>query len=127
MVLGARRGRRLLAGRGFGWLGCYVRDDDDRVYETYWTTDRGNEAGFWSYGLLDRTVFGRLEPWEDSVDGRPLAQWDVTYETVRRLEDQNRLARTVPCFALTRRDSVLQRCDRVRRRNRSAASAISTS
>src|SRR5260370_9876062 len=31
----------------FGWLGCYVRDDDDRVYETYWTTDRGNEAGFW--------------------------------------------------------------------------------
>jgi predicted dithiol-disulfide oxidoreductase (DUF899 family) len=67
--------------------------DDDRVYETYWTTDRGNEAGFWSYGLLDRTVFGRQEPWEDSpdgwptipagqhqwlLDGRPLAQWDVT-------------------------------------------------
>ena len=49
-------GAGLLAGRGFGWLGCYMRDDDDRVYETYWTTDRGNEAGFWSYGLLDRTV-----------------------------------------------------------------------
>ena len=37
-------GAGLLAGRGFGWLGCYVRDDHDRVYETYWTTDRGNEA-----------------------------------------------------------------------------------
>jgi predicted dithiol-disulfide oxidoreductase (DUF899 family) len=59
-------GAGLLAGRGFGWLGCYVRDDHDRVYETYWTTGRGNEAGFWSYGLLDRTVFGRQEPWEDS-------------------------------------------------------------
>jgi hypothetical protein len=82
-----------VAGRDFGWLGCYMRDDDDRVYETYWTTGRGNEAGFWSYSLLDRTVFGRQEPWEDSpegwpkipaghhqwrVDGRPLAQWDVT-------------------------------------------------
>jgi predicted dithiol-disulfide oxidoreductase (DUF899 family) len=88
-------GAGLLAGRGFGWLGCYVRDDRDRVYETYWTTDRGNEAGFWSYSLLDRTVFGRQEPWEDSpdgwpkiptgqhqwrADGRPLAQWDVTDE-----------------------------------------------
>ena len=64
-------GAGLLAGRGFGWLGCYVRDDDDRVYETYWTTDRGNEVGFWSYGLLDRTVFGRQEPWEDSPAGWP--------------------------------------------------------
>jgi hypothetical protein len=27
-------GAGLLAGRGFGWLGCYVRDDDDRGYET---------------------------------------------------------------------------------------------
>ena len=90
-------GTGLVADRGFGWLGCYVRGDDDRVYETYWTTDRGNEAGFWSYGLLDRTVFGRQEPWEDSpdgwpkipagqhqwrADGRPLAQWDVTDEPV---------------------------------------------
>ena len=88
-------GDGLLAGRGFGWLGCYVRDDHDRVYETYWTTDRGNEAGFWSYSLLDRTVFGRQEAWEDSpdgwpkipagqhpwrADGRPLAQWGVTDE-----------------------------------------------
>ncbi|WP_187366475.1 hypothetical protein [Trebonia kvetii] len=27
-----------------------------------------------------RTVFGRQEPWR--VDGRPLAQWDVTDEPV---------------------------------------------
>jgi predicted dithiol-disulfide oxidoreductase (DUF899 family) len=75
----------------------YLRDDDDRVYETYWTTGRGNEAGFWSYNLLDRTAFGRQEPWEDSpggwptipagqhqwrAHGRPLAQWDRTDQPV---------------------------------------------
>jgi predicted dithiol-disulfide oxidoreductase (DUF899 family) len=62
-------GPGLLSGREFGWLGCYVRDDEDRVYEMYWTTDRGNEAAFWSYELLDRTVFGRQERWEDSPAG----------------------------------------------------------
>src|SRR5580704_3796683 len=33
-------GPGLLSDREFGWLGCYVRDDEDRVFETYWTTDR---------------------------------------------------------------------------------------
>jgi hypothetical protein len=32
-------GAGLLAGRGFGWLGCYVRDDAGRVYETYSNCD----------------------------------------------------------------------------------------
>jgi len=68
----------------------YLRDDD-RVSETYWTTSRGVEAGATSYHLLDRTVYGRQETWEDSpagwpqpyattveqfrTDGRPTAQW----------------------------------------------------
>ena len=81
---------RLIAGRHFGILACYLRDGD-RVYETYWTTSRGNEAMAPSYGLLDHTVYGRQEDWEDSPegwpqrwgskggqfwsDGRPTAQW----------------------------------------------------
>jgi predicted dithiol-disulfide oxidoreductase (DUF899 family) len=83
----------LVAGRGFGFYACYVRDDDDRVFETYWTTDRGTERALWSYALMDLTVFGRQETWEDSpsgwpqlpagqhpwrVDGRPTAQWPYT-------------------------------------------------
>ncbi len=81
---------RLVAGRYFGILVCYLRDGDN-VYETYWTTGRGNEVMAPSYGLLDLTVYGRQELWEDSpefwpqrwdskggqfrLDGRPTAQW----------------------------------------------------
>lgn len=71
-------------------LCAYLRDGD-QVFETYWTTDRGNEILLTSYELPDRTVYGRQEGWEDSpdgwpkswannggqwsVDGRPAAQW----------------------------------------------------
>jgi predicted dithiol-disulfide oxidoreductase (DUF899 family) len=69
-------------------LVCYLRVGTD-VFETYWTTVRGVEAMDNSYRLLDLTVYGRRETWEDSppgwpqtdnmetlrVDGRPRAQW----------------------------------------------------
>jgi predicted dithiol-disulfide oxidoreductase (DUF899 family) len=80
----------LIAGRHFGILVSYLREGD-QVYETYWTTGRGNELMAPSYGLLDLTVYGRQEFWEDSpagwpqqwdsmgsqfrLDGRPTAQW----------------------------------------------------
>jgi predicted dithiol-disulfide oxidoreductase (DUF899 family) len=82
----------LLTGRQVGLfhLVCYVRDGD-RVFETYWTTGRGVEAMDHSYPLMDLTVYGRQETWEDSplgwpqpwpadgsvhrVNGRPIAQW----------------------------------------------------
>ena len=64
----------LLAGRGFGTLICYLRDGD-RVFETYWTTGRGVEVMVPSYGLLDLTVYGRKETWEDSPAGWP-QRWD---------------------------------------------------
>jgi predicted dithiol-disulfide oxidoreductase (DUF899 family) len=79
----------LLAGRVFAGLMCYLRDGD-RVFETYSTTWRGFEVMAPTYGLLDMTVFGRQEAWEDSPagwpqrtegahpfreDARPTAQW----------------------------------------------------
>jgi predicted dithiol-disulfide oxidoreductase (DUF899 family) len=85
----------LLAGRQINhfYLVCYLRQDE-RVFETYWTTGRGVEAMDYSWALLDRTVYGRQEKWEDSpagwpqrwgqgtdepnwyrVNGRPIAQW----------------------------------------------------
>lgn len=60
----------LLAGRHFGMKCCYLRDGD-RVFETYWTTARGCEVMGSSYGMLDMTVYGRQETWEDSPDGWP--------------------------------------------------------
>jgi predicted dithiol-disulfide oxidoreductase (DUF899 family) len=85
----------VVAGREFGFHACYVRDNEDRVYETYWTTDRGPEAALRSYGLMDLTVFGRQEAREHSpagwpripegqhqrrVESRPTAQWASTDE-----------------------------------------------
>jgi predicted dithiol-disulfide oxidoreductase (DUF899 family) len=62
----------LLVGRQIGLfhLVCYLRDGD-RVFETYWTTRRGAEAMDYSYALMDLTVYGRQEPWEDSPPGWP--------------------------------------------------------
>ncbi len=76
------------------WVGrmhivCYLRQES-RVFETYWTTARGVEVLDNSFRLLDLTVYGRQEMWEDSpagwpqrfqgkhnfrTDGRPTAQW----------------------------------------------------
>jgi predicted dithiol-disulfide oxidoreductase (DUF899 family) len=60
----------LLGDRGVGGYACYLRDED-RVFETYWSTNRGTEAGATSYHLLDLTVYGRQELWEDSPEGWP--------------------------------------------------------
>ena len=81
----------LIAGRGgFGLICCYLRDGD-RVFETYWTTGRAAERMSNTYAMLDMTVYGRQEKWEDSpagwpqsfalqgeqfrYNGRPTAQW----------------------------------------------------
>jgi len=49
---------------------CYLRQGSD-VFETYWTTSRGVEVMDNSYHLLDLTVYGRQEAWEDSPAGWP--------------------------------------------------------
>jgi predicted dithiol-disulfide oxidoreductase (DUF899 family) len=83
----------LLVGRqkGLMHLVCYLRDGD-RVFETYWTNYRGVEAMDYSLSLMDLTIYGRQEDWEESPvgwpifplgddrqpmrkDGRPIAQW----------------------------------------------------
>jgi predicted dithiol-disulfide oxidoreductase (DUF899 family) len=81
----------LLVGRRIGMMHivCYLRQGS-KVFETYWTTRRGVEVMGNSYPLLDLTVYGRQEPWEDSpagwpqmpegqhpyrTDGRPIVQW----------------------------------------------------
>ncbi|MFC3077934.1 DUF899 family protein [Phenylobacterium terrae] len=78
----------LLDGRPAGrmYLICYLRQGSD-VFETYWTTRRGVEAMDNNYRLLDLTLYGRQQDWEDSppgwpqdpegmtTDGRPTSQW----------------------------------------------------
>jgi predicted dithiol-disulfide oxidoreductase (DUF899 family) len=81
----------LLVGRRVGRMHivCYLRQES-KVFETYWTTSRGVEVMDNNYHLLDLTVYGRQETWEESptgwpqrfegkqntrTDGRPTAQW----------------------------------------------------
>ncbi len=73
----------LLVGRIVGRMHivCYLRDGD-RVFETYWTTLRGVEAMDYSLALMDLTVYGRQEPWEDSPDGWP-QEWIVDGSNTR--------------------------------------------
>jgi predicted dithiol-disulfide oxidoreductase (DUF899 family) len=69
-------GRLALQGQhNFGMKACYLRDGD-RVFETYWTTGRGCEAMSGSYGMLDMTIYGRQELWEDSPEGWPQRSTD---------------------------------------------------
>ena len=55
------------------WHGtnAFYRDDEDRVFRTYFVNERGDEAmgSTWSY--LDVTALGRQEEWEDSPPGYP--------------------------------------------------------
>ena len=55
---------------GLFHLVCYLRSGD-RVFETYWTKRRGAEVMDYSYALMDLTVYGRQEKWEDSRSGWP--------------------------------------------------------
>lgn len=77
----------LLDGRRAGtmYLVCYLRQGD-RVFETYWTTRRGVEAMGNSYPLLDMTVYGRQEWWEDSPTGWPQPWKDDEKENPYRTE-----------------------------------------
>jgi predicted dithiol-disulfide oxidoreductase (DUF899 family) len=81
----------LIAGRHFGMNVCYLRDAD-QVFETYWTTGRGNETMGSSYAMLDQTVYGRQEPWEDSPEGWP-RPYLGTYSEQMRTDEQGRSVR----------------------------------
>lgn len=74
----------LLAGRRIGMMHivAYLRRGAD-VFETYWTTRRGVEALDNTYRLLDLTVYGRQEDFEESPEGWP-QYWGETNHPFRR-------------------------------------------
>lgn len=93
----AESGDALPKTRDGGDLRSYLRADGE-VFQTYETTARGIEAMLPTLQLLDLTVHGRQEKWEDSPlgwpqqdeagswwrrDGRPVAQWTRTDAPVR--------------------------------------------
>ena len=71
---------------------CYLRDGD-QVFETYWTTGRGNETMGSSYAMLDQTVYGRQESWEDSPEGWPRVYLGTQSEQMRTDENGRSVGR----------------------------------
>ena len=69
-------------GETFG-LSAFLRDAED-VYHTYFTTQRALEAVDTVFTLLDWTVLGRQEEWEDSPAGWPQTK---PYEWWRRHDE----------------------------------------
>ena len=68
------------------WHGtnAFFRDDEDRIFRTYFVDGRGVEVmgGTWAY--LDITALGRQEEWEDSPEGYPQTP---TYQWWRRHDE----------------------------------------
>jgi predicted dithiol-disulfide oxidoreductase (DUF899 family) len=55
------------------WHGtnAFYRDDDNRIYRTYFINNRGDEQMGPTWAYLDITALGRQEEWEDSPEGYP--------------------------------------------------------
>jgi predicted dithiol-disulfide oxidoreductase (DUF899 family) len=76
--------------RDFGvdeWHGtnAFYRDDDDRIFRTYFVNGRGDEALGSTFSYLDITALGRQEDWEDSPAGYPQTE---THPEWWRLPDE---------------------------------------
>jgi predicted dithiol-disulfide oxidoreductase (DUF899 family) len=69
-------------GESFG-LSVFLRDDDS-IFRTYFTTQRGVEALGSVWTFLDLTPLGRQEEWEDSPAGYPQTK---PYEWWRRHDE----------------------------------------
>lgn len=69
------------------WHGtnAFIRDDENRIFRTYFITGRGDEVFVNTWNLLDMTALGRQEDWEDSPEGYPQGSpyewwsWHDTY------------------------------------------------
>jgi predicted dithiol-disulfide oxidoreductase (DUF899 family) len=90
------------------WHGtnAFYRDDDGRIFRTYFIDKRGDEAMGTTWSYLDITALGRQEQWEDSPDGYPQTppyQWmrrhdeyadprggEAMAEQIRRYEEAHR-------------------------------------
>jgi predicted dithiol-disulfide oxidoreductase (DUF899 family) len=68
------------------WHGtnAFFRDDEDRIFRTYFINNRGDEAMGSTWNYLDITALGRQEEWEDSPEGYPQTP---TYGWMRRHDE----------------------------------------
>jgi predicted dithiol-disulfide oxidoreductase (DUF899 family) len=87
------------------WHGtnAFYRDDDNRIFRTYFVNNRGDEAmgSHWSY--LDISALGRQEEWEDSPEGYPQTP---TYAWWRRHDEYDQSAEAAVATAAAQADQI---------------------
>ena len=61
------------------WHGhnVFIRDDQGKIFRTYFINNRGDEAMGTTWSYLDLTALGRQELWEDSPAGYPQSPANV--------------------------------------------------
>jgi predicted dithiol-disulfide oxidoreductase (DUF899 family) len=87
------------------WHGTNVffRDDEERVFRTYFVNNRGDETmgSTWSY--LDITALGRQEEWEDSPQGYPQTP---PYQWMRRHDEYGASAEAEQAIAAAQAEQI---------------------
>lgn len=73
-------------GEMFG-LSVFLRDDQDNVFQTYFTQHRGVEYLGSSFSYMDLAPYGRQEDWEDSPEGWPQGPRYVWWRHHDRYDD----------------------------------------
>jgi predicted dithiol-disulfide oxidoreductase (DUF899 family) len=78
------------------WHGtnAFYRDDDDRIFRTYFINARGDEALGTAWAYLDMTALGRQEDWEDSPEGYPQTEryvWWNLHDSYSKSTDRDEL------------------------------------
>ena len=75
------------------WHGtnAFFRDDEGRIFRTYFVNARGDEAMATTWNFLDITALGRQEEWEDSPAGYPQTP---PYAWWRRHDEYDEAAKT---------------------------------
>jgi predicted dithiol-disulfide oxidoreductase (DUF899 family) len=91
------------------WHGtnAFIRDDDNRIFRTYFINNRGDEQMGSTWNYLDITALGRQEEWEDSPEGYPQTppykwwKWHDAYdETETSTGDASARARSTHTLVL---------------------------
>jgi predicted dithiol-disulfide oxidoreductase (DUF899 family) len=76
--------------------------DGDKVYRTYFTTQRGGELLGTTFSFLDITPYGRQEEWEDSPTGWPQGK---PYDWWRRHDEYDDAPKSKSCCGPDRQTS----------------------
>jgi predicted dithiol-disulfide oxidoreductase (DUF899 family) len=92
------------------WHGtnAFYRDDDGRIFRTYFIDRRGDEAMGSTWTYLDMTALGRQEEWEDSPAGYPQEppyQWNRRHDEYDSPEGARAMAEQIARYRAANPDS----------------------